>query len=62
MGDHLLSANSTWNAYDLRAIAMGIFSSAKMGRSMGKMVDTISYGSLLWSYALLRRLLCLTLV
>lgn len=58
MGDHLLSANTTWNADDIRADTMGFQPAAQMGRGLGEMDDKVLNGTFLWRDALLRGLLC----
>ena len=62
MGDHLLSANTTWNADDIRADTMGFQPAAQMGRGLGQMDDKVSDGAFLWRDALLRGILCVALV
>lgn len=56
MGYDLLPANSARYADDIRAVAMGFFAAAEMGKQLGEVANTLSYSSFLWSHALLRRL------
>lgn len=55
---HLLPTDTPGYADDIRSDTMGIFSLAKMGRSLVKMADTLSHCTFLWSNAILRGLLC----
>lgn len=45
MGDHLLSANITWNADDIRPDTMGFLAVAQMGRGLGQMDDKVLNGT-----------------
>ncbi len=53
MGDNILSANIAWHADHLRPFTMGILPASEMGRCMGKVDDTLSDRSFLWSDAVL---------
>lgn len=54
MGDDILPTNLARNAHDFRTDTMGIFPAVEMGRSLGKMADTLSDRAFLRSYAVLR--------
>lgn len=58
MDYYLLPANPTGYADDFRADTMGVLATAQMGRRVGEVVDTLSDSPLLWSNAILRRILC----
>ena len=60
VGDHLLSANITWNADDIRPDTMGFLAVAQMGRGLGQMDDKVLNGTFLWGDVVLRGLLCAT--
>ena len=57
MGDHLLSANITWNADDIRPDTMGFLAVAQMGRGLGQMDDKVLNGTFLWGDVVLRKFL-----
>ena len=59
MGDHLLPTDTPWYADDIRTDTMGVLSITEMGRSLGKMADTLSHGAFLWSNAILRGIISL---
>ena len=54
MGYHLLSADPTRYADDIRPNTMGVQYPAKMGRCLGEVADTLPDGAFLRGYALLR--------
>ena len=56
--NYLLPTDTPGYADDIRSDTMGILSLAEMGRSLGKVADTLSHGTFLWSNAILRGLLC----
>ena len=57
MVDHLLSANLTWNADDIRPDTVGVLAVAQMGRGLGQMDDKVSDRAFLRSDVVLRGLL-----
>ena len=59
MGDHLLSANITWNADDIRPDTMGFLAVAQMGRGLGQMDDKVLNGTFLWGDVVLRGIISL---
>lgn len=59
MGDDLLPTDPAWYAYHFWTDPVGVLTIAKMGGSLGKMAHTLSDRTLLWSYAILRGLLCI---
>lgn len=62
MGDHLLPANPTGHVNNIRTYTMGVLAVAQMGRCMGEVAYKVSDSTFLWCDALLRRLLCATIV
>ena len=58
MGYDLLPADPARYAHDFRSDTVGFLALAEMGRSMGEVADTLSDRTFLWSYALLRGVLC----
>ena len=58
VGNNLLPTDTPGYVNDIRSDTMGILSLAEMGRSLGKVADTLSHGTFLWSNAILRGLLC----
>lgn len=59
MGNYLLPTDSSRHVDDIRTDPMGIQPITEMGKQLGKVVDEILDGTLLWSYAILRRLFLL---
>ncbi len=55
MGHYLLPTDSSRHVDDIRTDPMGIQPITEMGKQLGKVVDEILDGTLLWSYAILRR-------
>lgn len=62
MGDHLLPANPTGHVNNIRTYTMGVLAVAQMGRCMGEVAYKVSDSTFLWCNALLRRLLCATVI
>lgn len=62
MGDHLLPANPTGHVNNIRTYTMGVLAVAQMGRYMGEVAYKVSDSTFLWCNALLRRLLCATVI
>lgn len=62
MGNYLLPTDSSRYADNIRTDPMGIQPITEMGKQLGKVLDEILDGTFLWSYAILRRLLCTTTV
>lgn len=58
MGYYLLPTDSSRYADNIRTDPMGIQPITEMGKQLGKVVDEILDGTLLWSYAILCWLLC----
>lgn len=56
MGDDLLPTDPAWYAYHFWTDPVGVLTIAKMGGSLGKMAHTLSDRTLLWSYAILRKI------
>lgn len=61
-GDHLLPANPTGHVNNIRTYTMGVLAVAQMGRCMGEVAYKVSDSTFLWCNALLRRLLCATVI
>ena len=57
MGDDLLPTDPAWYAYHFWTDTVGILTIAQMGRSLGKMADTLPDSTFLWRDALLRKFL-----
>ena len=62
VGDHLLPANPTGHVNNIRTYTMGVLAVAQMGRCMGEVAYKVSDSTFLWCNALLRRLLCATVI
>lgn len=62
MGDHLLPANPTGHVNNIRTYTMGVLAVAQMGGCMGEVAYKVSDSTFLWCNALLRRLLCATVI
>ena len=62
MGNNLLPADTTRYADNIRADTMGIQHFAEMGRSVGEVAHKVFNGTFLRSHALLRRVLCATVI
>lgn len=59
---HLLPANPTGHVNNIRTYTMGVLAVAQMGRCMGEVAYKVSDSTFLWCNALLRRLLCATVI
>ena len=57
MGNYLLPTDSSRHVDDIRTDPMGIQPITEMGKQLGKVVDEILDGTLLWSYAILCRII-----
>lgn len=62
VGNHLLPANPTGHVNNIRTYTMGVLAVAQMGRCMGEVAYKVSDSTFLWCNALLRRLLCATVI
>lgn len=62
VGYHLLPANPTGHVNNIRTYTMGVLAVAQMGRCMGEVAYKVSDSTFLWCNALLRRLLCATVI
>lgn len=62
MGYDLLPANPTGHVNNIRTYTMGVLAVAQMGRCMGEVAYKVSDSTFLWCNALLRRLLCATVI
>lgn len=62
LGYHLLPANPTGHVNNIRTYTMGVLAVAQMGRCMGEVAYKVSDSTFLWCNALLRRLLCATVI